>query len=84
MSQLEIQLEKSQFNELSFFIFKYTRVNSFDFIELGMIQKIKKMDWTWFAVNLRIKWDLSHLNVVHAFLFSANLNFDNFSEGPWF
>ena len=45
-----------------------------------MIQKIKKMDWTWFAVNLRIKWDLSHLNVVHAFLFSANLNFVNFSE----
>ena len=38
-----------------FFIFEYTRVNSFDFIELGMIQKIKKMDWTWFAVNLRIK-----------------------------
>ena len=54
MSQLK--LEKSQFNELSFFfIFEYTRVNSFDFIELGMIQKIKKMDWTWFAVNLRIK-----------------------------
>ena len=53
MSQLK--LEKSQFNELSSFIFEYTRVNSFDFIELGMIQKIKKMDWTWFVVNLRIK-----------------------------
>ena len=50
-------------------VFLYTRVNSFDLIELGMIQKIKEMDWTWFAVNLGIKLDLSQLNVVHAFVF---------------